>query len=184
MENFNRKTTAVIGLLVICFLFNTVRAYSQRSVNSQLLIKDAEKYLYVREKTGNNDGYWVEKFLASTGLGKGYAWCAAFQCYIHREAGLKAPKSARVVDWFKEPLWERSKNSYKPKALPGMVGALYYQKLKRYGHIVLIVGQDKNNFYTIEGNTNSGGSREGDGVYRKIRSKSSIAALADYCITN
>lgn len=120
-------------------------------------------------------------FLASTGLGKGYAWCAAYQSFIHRESGLKAPRSARVVDWFQNPTWERKNNSYQPEGLPGMVAALYYHELKRYGHIVLIVGSDKNNYYTIEGNTNGAGSREGDGVYKKIRSKKSISALNDFC---
>jgi len=48
---------------------------------------------------------------------------------------------------------------------------------------VLIVGQDKNNYYCLEGNTNNGGSREGDGFYKTIRSKESISALADYCVS-
>jgi len=181
MESINRKFKACIFNCLVLLLVVSVRGYSQRAVNSQKLIAEAEMHLHVREATGNNDGYWVEKFLASTGLGKGYAWCAAYQTYIHRETGLKSPKSARVVDWFKTPVWERKNNSYQPEALPGMVGALYYPKLGRYGHILLIVGKDKNNYYTIEGNTNGAGSREGDGVYKKIRSKSSISALADYC---
>ncbi len=35
---------------------------------------------------------------------------------------------------------------------------------------------------SIEGNTNRAGSREGDGVYRKIRPKQTVAALGDYCL--
>lgn len=182
MEPITRRAAAYLCLCVVLLLAGGFRAYPQRPVNAGKLVSKAEKYLYVREATGNNDGAEVEMFLRSTGLGKGYAWCAAYQTYVHREAGLKAPRSARVVDWFKTPLWERKQNSYQPQALPGMVGALYYESLKRYGHIVLIVGKDKNNFYTIEGNTNGAGSREGDGVYRKIRSKKSISALADYCM--
>ena len=181
MESINRKFKACLFYSFVLLLAFSFRANGQRTINSQKLIAEAEKHLQVREATGNNDGVWVEKFLASTGLGKGYAWCAAYQTYIHRETGLKSPKSARVVDWFKTPVWERKNNSYQPEAEPGMVGALYYPQLKRYGHILLIVGQDKNNYYTIEGNTNGAGSREGDGVYKKIRSKSSISALADYC---
>ena len=181
MESINGKFKAYLFYCIVLLLAFSFRCYSQRTVNSHKLIVEAEKHLEVREATGNNDGYWVEKFLASSGLGKGYAWCAAYQSYIHKETGLKSPKSARVVDWFKTPVWERRNNSYQPEAQAGMVGALYYPSLKRYGHILLIVGQDKNNYYTIEGNTNGMGSREGDGVYKKIRSKSSISALADYC---
>lgn len=184
MDTIIGKRTICSIVWFVLFVAFGFRAYSQRAVTAEKLIAEAEKHLQVREETGNNDGYWVEKYLASTGLGKGYPWCAAFQSYVHKETGLKAPRSARVVDWFKEPLWERKDNTYQPEAKPGMVGALYYARLKRYGHILLIVGQDKNNYYTIEGNTNGAGSREGDGVYRKIRSKSSISALADHCEAN
>lgn len=116
---------------------------------------------------------------------KGYPWCAASMAEIHYKADIPAPRSARVVDWFKNNvIWKREYGPF-PEFVEkkGMVGALYYQKLGRYGHIVLIVGQDKNNFYTLEGNTNVAGSREGDGFYKKVRSKESIAALADYCVS-
>ena len=153
----------------------------ERAANN--LVAEAEKHIGVTEATGKNDGTEVERFLAITGLKKGQPWCAAFQAYIHDAAGLPAPHSARVVDWFKQNVvWEREWTMYGPEAKRGMVGALYYKDLGRYGHIVLIVGADKRNYYTIEGNTNSAGSREGEGVYRKIRTKESISALADYCI--
>lgn len=113
----------------------------------------------------------------------GYPWCAASMAEIHNYAEIPAPHSARVVDWFKQNLvWKTEWGEYPGFSTPGMVGALYYRRLGRYGHIFLIIGEDKNNFYTLEGNTNIAGSREGDGFYRKIRSKSSVAALADYCI--
>ena len=46
-------------------------------------VRDAVEQIYtaeigVREKTGKNDGERIEMYLKSTGLGKGYAWCAAF----------------------------------------------------------------------------------------------------------
>ena len=145
---------------------------------------EAEKHLSVREATGANDGLWVRCYLRVTGLDEGYPWCAAFQAYIHQKAEIPAPRSARVVDWFAQNVvWKREFGARHIEARAGMVGALYYQNLGRLGHIFLIVGEDANNYYTIEGNTNGAGSREGDGVYRKIRSKKSIAALADYCVT-
>lgn len=114
-----------------------------------------------------------------------YPWCAAAQTGIHTEAGLKNPKSARVVDWFANNLVWKKEFGTMPKFThkKGMVGAIYYKSLKRYGHIVLIVGEDQDNFYTLEGNTNASGSREGQGFYRKIRSKKLIAAIADYCLS-
>lgn len=114
---------------------------------------------------------------------RGYAWCAASQAEIFDYANVPAPTSARVVDWFRQNVvWESNWQGEAFNALPGMVGALYYEDLGRYGHIVLIVGEDKNNYYTYEGNTNFWGSREGEGFYKKIRSKKDIDALADYCV--
>lgn len=189
METINRKRTLQVLVLLACCLAWPVWANCQRAVKvregaSKLLITEAEKHVGVAEATGANDGLWVERYLKSTGLGKGYPWCAAFQSYIHKETCMGGPRSARVVDWFKYNVVYQSEWGDLPEftSTPGMVGGLYYRKLGRLGHIFLIVGEDKNNFYTIEGNTNFGGSREGDGVYRKIRSKKSVAALADYCL--
>jgi hypothetical protein len=114
----------------------------------------------------------------------GHPWCAASMAEIHDYAGLTAPHSARVVDWFNHNLvwkreWGETPFSFDKK---GMVGGLYYRELGRLGHIVLIVSEDKNNYYTLEGNTNSAGSRDGEGFYKKIRSKESISAFADYCL--
>lgn len=114
---------------------------------------------------------------------KKYPWCASSQAEIHFYVGIKAPHSARVVDWFKtNVVWKMEWGEMVYHEV-GMVGALYFSNLGRYGHIVLIVGEDKNNFYCKEGNTNNGGSRDGDGFYNTIRSKKSIAALADYCLS-
>ncbi len=189
METFRCKRKVQIWLCLILCIGNHLGANCQRSVElrlaaSHILIAEAEKHIGVTEATGNNDGIWVERYLKSTGLGKGFPWCAAFQSFIHNETCFNAPHSARVVDWFKTKVVYKKEWGYLPNfnSTSGMVGALYYRKLGRLGHIFLIIGEDKNNFYTIEGNTNIAGSREGDGVYRKIRSKNSVAALADYCI--
>ncbi|MBA4411141.1 MAG: hypothetical protein C0397_17200 [Odoribacter sp.] len=50
-------------------------------------------------------------------------------------------------------------------------------------HVGLITGETKFSYTTIEGNTDDGGSREGDGVYARIRNKRSIHAIADYCMS-
>ncbi len=112
---------------------------------------------------------------------KGYAWCAAAQAEIFYVAEIEAPRSARVVDWFNENSWQMKHGKIPVGIKPeGMVGGLYYNNLGRLGHIFLIVGEDKNNFFTMEGNTNIAGSREGDGFYKKVRPKSTVATLADY----
>jgi hypothetical protein len=149
------------------------------------LLESAKRWEGVRE-TGNNYHPMITKSMRLCGLrsDKGYPWCASSLAEIFYTAGIPAPKSAAVKDWFRyNVIWENKWGVSKPEALPGTVGALYYEHLGRYGHIILIVGQDKNNYYCLEGNTNAGGSREGDGFYRTIRSKRDIDALADYCVS-
>jgi hypothetical protein len=146
-------------------------------------VATAASQLHVRE-SGHNDGKDVRKYLRSTGLGKGYPWCAAFVSWCHQENNIPNPGSARVVDWFQaNVIWQDRGLKDRPAVEPGYVMGLYYPHLGRLGHIGIIEYEDKNNYYTIEGNTNQGGSREGDGVYRKIRPKRTVAALGDYCLS-
>lgn len=196
MGKLTRITTAMACCILICWQAysngnpdkRTVKANEHREDAVTRLIESSGRWFGVYELTGNNDHPMITKAMKLCGLrgDKGYPWCAAAMTDIHYHANIPAPKSARVVDWFKNNVvWERK---YGPRPVygidtKGMVGALYYQHLGRYGHIVLIIGEDKNNFYTLEGNTNVAGSREGDGFYKKVRSKESIAALADYCVT-
>lgn len=163
----------------------SVRVKERRDKTASKLISTAEQYVGLRELTGNNDHPTITQWMKECGLrgDLGYPWCAAAQTGIHNEAMITNPESARVVDWFNYNItWKRGWiDSGIPKR--GMVGGIYYPNLRRYGHIVLIVGEDKKNYYTLEGNTNGAGAREGDGFYRKIRSKESIAVIADYCIS-
>lgn len=130
-------------------------------------------YIGIKEATGNNDGEVVEMFLSVAGLGKGYAWCAAFVAYCHKEVGAVIPKSPA---W--SPSWFPKANVIdKDTALTGDVFGLYYSELKRIGHVGFIDENwdDKGStIITVEGNTNSDGVREGDGVHRKRRNKKQI----------
>jgi len=131
----------------------------------------------VRELTGRNDGVAVERYLAVTGLGKGYAWCAAFPSWVFNEAGVNAIKSAWSPSWFPpgNTIYHKGKaNSITPDKAD--VFGIYYPKLKRIGHVGFVDNWqiDSDYFVSVEGNTNNAGSREGDGVYRKRRLKSNV----------
>jgi hypothetical protein len=167
-----------------------------REQNFIALLRSAKRWHGVKELTGNNDHPMITKAMRLCGLDgdKGYPWCAAAQAEIFDYAGLTAPTSARVVDWFEQNVvWNKSFGK-SPRYMDkkGMVGGMYYSKLGRLGHIVLIVGESDKYYYTLEGNTSAWGAiewdefdttqREGDGFYKKIRSKESISALADYCL--
>ena len=110
----------------------------------------------VREATGKNDGVQVETYLRYTKLGKGYAWCAAFTCWVYGQAGVMNPRSA----------WA-----------PAMVPP---GKMKRVAHVGFVDQWGPKEVVTVEGNTNGAGSREGDGVYKKKRLTRQIHSVASY----
>lgn len=153
-------------------------------VEERLCLKSTyESQVGVREVTGNNDGFDVEKYLASANLGPGYAWCAAFVNWNYLECDLPTPNQAQawVPSWF-----PRSKLIYvrgefqhlNPQ--PGDVIGIWFSSKGRLAHIGIYDREDDTYYYTVEGNTNEEGSREGDGVYRKRRIKRQIHSIASW----
>lgn len=154
------------------------------------VVQAASHYDGVREATGRNDGTEVERILGTTGLPKGNAWCGAFVFAVMRDAGVGLPGGDRAYAWAPtwhpaaRRVWTRSAGTNKgfvgagPKApMPGDVFGLHYPKLGRIGHVG-IVEQWAPIVVTWEGNTNDAGSREGDGVYRKRRSRETIHCVS------
>jgi len=66
------------------------------------------------------------------------------------------------------------------KSKPGQVFGLYFESKGRIAHMGIITKEDRLHYITIEGNTDGSGGREGDGVYKKIRTKRSIYKISDY----
>lgn len=152
----------------------------------------ALRYEGVRESGGRNRGPEVDRFLKIVGLDAskggvaGYPWCCAFAstCILeaHQESWnldgnvgpfdkkqLPVKLSAGVFEfWNKAPANRKMKTPIEGCAFiidHGMNKA----KTARLGHIGLVVSIDGDEIHTIEANTNGAGSREGDGVYQKIR---------------
>jgi hypothetical protein len=146
------------------------------------LVFVAESQVGVRERTGKNDGAEVEMYLRTVGLGKGYAWCAAYVTWCHEELNIPNPQSAWSPSWFNSNVVYRKHHvRIRPfTSRKGQVFGLYYDNLKRIGHVGLITGEGKLHYYTVEGNTSGEGVREGDGVYRKIRRKENIHIVSDF----
>jgi hypothetical protein len=123
-------------------------------------------------------------YLASVRLGKGYAWCGAFANWTLTQCALPTPKGAAMaMAWFPKSkiIWQRSsKASGTPQR--GDLFGLYYDHLKRIGHVGFVDQWSTSTGYaiTVEGNTNEAGSREGDGVYRKRRLIRQIYAVSDW----
>lgn len=92
------------------------------------------------------------------------AWCATFASWIYINAGVQAgsfPITASVgeaMQWYKEHnRWSE---------YPSIGGQIIFGEDKHTG---IVTGFDSTYVYTIEGNTNSNGSANGDGVYARTR---------------
>jgi hypothetical protein len=106
----------------------------------------------VREATGKNDGAKVEEYLAYTGLGKGYAWCAAFVSWCYGKAGLAAPRNAWSPALF--PLIRRytEQQTKQGSILPADLFAIYSQQQGRINHVGIVRKIEGNWLLTVEGN--------------------------------
>ncbi len=133
----------------------------------------------VREKTGSNDGYKVEQYLKSAGLGKGHPYCAAGQywCFYSSCIALKYPltdipiyRTGSTVKMFNEA----SKVGNKIKPIPGNNDLLFWSKPNEWkGHVERIIEVMKAGWVkTVGFNTSSGATgsqNDGEGVFIRKR---------------
>lgn len=168
----NRNIKALLAVFAVFFLLLAAQECSAQKRLCVVNTYTAE--VGVREATGKNDGERVELYLASTNLGSGYAWCAAFVNWTHAQCGIPGPRSAA---W--SPSWFPVK---KLTAIPqpGDVFGIYFPSKGRIAHVGFVDRWTDTRVYTVEGNTNAAGSREGDGVYRKVRLRSQIHSVANW----
>lgn len=155
---------------------------------AELTVQISLSYDGVREQGGNNLGPQVEEFQKSIGLSPGDPWCAAFVCFCIKQAAKQLgvePKFQYGGSVYK--LWSR--NPELQMAAPGvncifLINHGLSKAGTRIGHTgFCITPLQKNDqaypdevFFdeieTMEGNTNSAGSRDGDGCYHKSREMS------------
>ena len=133
------------------------------------VIAVATTLLETREE-GTNSGRMVDQILNSVGLPSGNPWCAAFNFYCFSGAGLAdaVPRSG----W--SPTWLAGERKPSDKAQKADVFGIYFSSLRRIGHTGIIESPRDGYCITIEGNTNDGGSRDGDGVFRRRRPNKTI----------
>jgi len=141
------------------------------------LIETYRSQIGVREKGCNNCGQQVAEYLSTTGFDQPVAWCAAFVSWSHDQADIPTVSSAWSPAWFpsSHTIYIRSGKRNKPPS-SGDVFGIYFQSRKRIAHVGFVDQWEYGSKFclTVEGNTNSAGSREGDGVYRKRRLKRQI----------
>tara|TARA_R110002094_G_C4916009_1_gene211265 strand:+ start:1654 stop:2256 length:603 start_codon:yes stop_codon:yes gene_type:complete len=149
------------------------------STTALMLVELATGEIGVRElPTNSNRGRRVEEFQSATWLdGTGWAWCAAFICWLCREAGVKnRPQTAGAWDFER---WARKSNT------PGQLIDPNDEQVRAgdilvytFSHIGLAsANQVGDSVKVIEGNTDSSGGREGGGVYARSRSTRQIRSI-------
>lgn len=141
--------------------------------------------LGVREATGKNDGERVEAYLRYVGLKKGQPWCAAFVCWSLGKANIDNPRSgwSPTVMARAPVVWKKQRGlvpDKRERILPGDVFGVYFPDKGRIAHVGFIDEWVEPWAVTVEGNTNVGGSREGDGVYRRRRLCASLHSIVRY----
>lgn len=153
----------------------------------QKLVQIAEKELGKKETKGRNLGPEVRKYQASTNLDPGaWPWCSAF-CVWALEQWLADPanvkwlalKSTTPVKWRPKTAlaygfirWAEARPAtctILPDTAEPQPGDIVCYDFSHIGIVKRCIG-DK--FEAVEGNTNGAGSREGDGVYVKVRPRS------------
>lgn len=120
---------------------------------------------------GSNWGEPVKSYLASVGIGFPASWCMAFMYWCFKQAakelGITTPllKTGGVLNaWNKAPAAIKVTD---PKP-----GDIFIQDHGHgLGHTGIVERVEGDVVHTIEGNTNTDGSRNGYAVERKIRNR-------------
>jgi len=158
------------------FAITLVLAYSNLSLGNpdarSRVIETARKAIGTTEATGRNDGPVVDEILDSVGLkGTGAPWCAAFVVWVGDKTFTRPfnpyPRTAWSPLMLAPSTWDRQRRGVPLK--PADVFGIWFHSMGRVAHTGLVEKSEGEWLVTIEGNTNGGGSRDGDGVYRRRR---------------
>jgi hypothetical protein len=151
------------------------------------IVRNAEEEIGTKEQGGNNRGKRVQEYQAATWLeGTGWAWCAAFVCFVLRDAiaefgavPWKRPLTAGAYDfenWAKQNA-AAGVQLFKPARKTKIkAGDIVVFNISHIGIAVKDQASD-GSVETVEGNTGPEGGRDGDGVWRKNRHVSEFRAV-------
>lgn len=135
------------------------------------VLRLAQSLTFVREEPrDSNRGQVVEAMLKATGLAPGVPWCAAYVAWVGKTAlgaNWPLPLTARCAE-----LGIAGASAGLEYADPkrGDVFLMFWPSLNRYGHTGFVVEVlPDGSVRTAEGNTNDGGSRDGWGVFERVR---------------
>jgi hypothetical protein len=148
---------------------------------SQHLKEVATEEIGVREIGYTNRGERVQQYQSSTNLkGTGWPWCAAFICFVVREAmarwekehgkklTFKRPQTAAAYGFDEWSLAQDNSTKTRRKHTGEAIGIFSLHSTSHCG-IAVTKPNAKGDFQTIEGNTNKKGARDGGCVMRRTR---------------
>ena len=161
-------------------------AHQMKNIANEI-VRIAKAEVGVEEVNGTNCGPRVDEYKAATWLNpkKGWAWCAAFVCWVVKDAlessgaklktkGFTRPRTAGAWDMENWSLGQDAttwtKKPHRGDILPGDIVVF------TFSHIGFATSAPSRSGFvqTIEGNTDTSGSREGGGVFTKKRHVSKI----------
>jgi hypothetical protein len=125
---------------------------------------------------GSNWGEPVKTYLHSVGIDFPASWCAAFIYWCFNQVTDKNPlvKTGGVLRH-----WNEADKKFRiAEPQPGDIFIMDFGK--GLGHTGIVEKVDENFIYTIEGNSNDSGSREGIEVTRKQRPRKKIKGYLRY----
>lgn len=111
------------------------------------------------------------KYAPIAGHANYLAWCATFLVAEFKVAGQELPSGATTAGCYNNV--EAFKRAKRFSYYPG-VGAIFFLGSAGQTHTGLVYSYDSIYIYTIEGNTNDDGSANGNGVYKRRRTRASV----------
>lgn len=132
----------------------------------------------LQELTGNNDGPQVAMYLKSCGLVCHCPYCSAGVKWTFDSAGIKTKINAYSPSAHNSKNLVYFKGKWYKDPIPGDVITIYFPTMGRIGHAGFFDSMHNLKMCkTFEFNTNSAGSREGQGNYFKVRSLKSLYSI-------
>jgi hypothetical protein len=139
----------------------------------QSVIQLANSQLSYHE--GQKGGHWnnIQKYseqLPGFSWSDGKAWCATFAQWCFWQAGIVVPPGAQSASCAAAVAAYKKAGRFTEYPV---TGAQVFYGPGGGSHCGIVIGWDAANEHAIEGNTNADGSAEGDGVYLKLRQRTS-----------
>ena len=170
---FDKKTGSLLSFSELASLVNYCKPQTVfKTEELKLRLKnDFENYGNKNlEVNGPNDGPFINEYHKLAGTSPGDPWCMAYVFGTLSKIGVKIIKTGYVPAM---ETWAKSNGIYSINPSPYDIMMLYDKDGPYHTGFVLSVEGD--NIVTQEGNTNTAGSPEGIGIFKRTRSISNCA---------